>query len=116
MRVVDEDRVIVIAVRAVRRSTKPTSNGRRRYADREVEKSLRQHLKRAPRAPHLVSRSAAAAMLGVASPYISRLIRQGRMPEPVEVEGGPDVYVADELKPLAKEMAAFRRRSGRGES
>lgn len=58
--------------------------------------------------PKLVSRAAAAKMLGVSSPYISRLQKQGRMPAPVKVDGGPDVYVRVELEPLAREMKAQR--------
>lgn len=74
---------------------------------------LRAWLRRQPRAPHLVSRQKAAEMLGVASPYVTRLHEQGRMPDPIEVDGGPPVYLKEEVAPLAKEMRADRKRRAR---
>jgi hypothetical protein len=65
-------------------------------------------LRRQPRTPRLVSRSYAAEMLGTNSPYISRLHDQGRMPDPVEVEGSAPVYVYEEVEALAKEFNAER--------
>lgn len=95
MRYVDEEKLLQRA-----------ANGSR---NRGAIDKLRRWLLRQPRAPHLLSRSAAADMLGVSSPYISRLHDQGRMPDAVEVEGSAPVYVKEELEPLARELNQARR-------
>jgi predicted DNA-binding transcriptional regulator AlpA len=65
-------------------------------------------LARQPRAPRLVRRKEAAKILGVQSPHITRFIRQDRMPEPVEIGGGLNVYLLDEVEAFAKELAEER--------
>lgn len=65
-------------------------------------------LRRQPKAPRLLSRKAAAEVLGVPSSNIQRFQAQGRMPFPIEVEGAAPVYVADEVEDLAKEVQAER--------
>lgn len=59
-------------------------------------------LARQPKAPRLIGREGAAKLLGVGSPYISVLIRNGQMPKAITVEGGKDVYDEAEVKALAK--------------
>lgn len=55
--------------------------------------------------PPLVGRKRAAEILGTTPPHISRLIDSGRMPEPVEVEGGHPVYLKSEIEALRDELA-----------
>lgn len=55
-------------------------------------------------APRLVSAKRAAEMMGIKPPHISRLREQGRMPDPIPVEGGNDAYVFEEVKALAGEL------------
>lgn len=70
----------------------------------EGASKLRRWLEKQPTAPTLISRKRAAEILKVHSPYISRLHDQGRMPEPIPVEGAADVYELDPVNKLAKEM------------
>ena len=79
---------------------------RGRGAPERVAKWLRKQ----PRAPHLVGSTAAAALLGVQPPHLSRLREQGRLPEPVEIEGSVDAYVREEIEELARELAQERER------
>lgn len=65
-------------------------------------------LRKQPRAPHLLGSTAAAGLLGVQPPHISRLREQGRMPEPIEVDGSVDVYIREEVEELARELARER--------
>ena len=58
--------------------------------------------------PPLVGSTAAAAILGIPAPHVARLRRQGRMPEPVHVEGGHDVYVRSEVEALAAVLRSER--------
>lgn len=59
----------------------------------------------------LVGLVGAAHILGVKPPNITRLRRQGRMPDGVQVEGSAMVYVRSEVVALAK--ALERERNGR---
>lgn len=75
---------------------------------------LRRWMEKQPTAPKLVSRKTGAEeILGVNSPYISRLIAQGRMPEPIPVEGGAPVWEREELEKLAVELESERQRRER---
>lgn len=56
----------------------------------------------------LVGLKAAAGILGVKPPNVSRLRDQGRMPAGVPVEGSADVFVRSEVEVLAVELAAER--------
>lgn len=62
----------------------------------------------------LVGLTAAAKILGIAPPNVSRLRRQNRMPEGIPVEGAAMVYLKVEVEKLAKQLAAER--AGNGES
>lgn len=73
----------------------------RRAATRGPESFWRWLVKQ-PRLPEMVGRKAAAGILGVQSPHITRFVRQGRMPEPVEIEGAPSVYIKTEVEAFAK--------------
>lgn len=66
---------------------------------------LRQAVKDQP----LVGLTAAARVLGIKPPNISRLRKQGRMPEGIKVEGSAMVYPRSEVESLAKELAAERK-------
>lgn len=63
---------------------------------------------RQPRAPRLVARKEAAAILGTQSPNISKFQAAERMPEAVPVEGGAPVYVREEVEAFAEELAEER--------
>lgn len=69
-----------------------------------------------PRAPALVGSSAAAAILGVAKPHVTRLRQQGRMPEAIPVEGSSDAYLRSEVVALARQLRRERaaRQAGKG--
>lgn len=60
----------------------------------------------------LVGLTAAAKILGVAAPNVSRLRAQGRMPDGIPVEGSADVYLREEVVKLAR--ALKRERGQRG--
>lgn len=70
----------------------------------EVVAKVRRWLEKQPTAPDLVGRKVAAEILGVHSPYISRLEEQGRMPDPVPIEGTAPAYIRAELERLADEI------------
>lgn len=52
----------------------------------------------------LVGLVAAARLLGVRAPNVTRLRQQGRMPEGVPVEGSAMVYLRSEIEVLAGEL------------
>lgn len=56
----------------------------------------------------IVGLTAAAKLLGIAPPNVSRLRSQGRMPEGIEVEGSAMVYLRSEVVALGKELARER--------
>lgn len=66
-----------------------------------------------PTAPALISRKVAAEILGVASPHIARFEKQGRMPEPIPVEGTASAYVREEIEAFREELE--RERAARAE-
>lgn len=66
--------------------------------------AFRSWLAKQPRLPELVGRKEAARILSVQSPHITRFIRQGRMPDPVEVEGAPNVYLKVEVEAFAERL------------
>lgn len=103
-RYVEEEAVIKAAVSAVPdRSDKLA-----------VRLALERFLERQPRFPDLVGATKAASLMGVNPPYITRLKDQGRMPEPVPVEGSADGYVREEVLALGEELEAGRiRRAAR---
>jgi len=70
--------------------------------------AIDRYLVRQPRLPRLIGTTAAAKVLGIRPPHVSRLRDQGRMPEAVPVEGSNDVYVKDDVEDLAKELHARR--------
>jgi predicted DNA-binding transcriptional regulator AlpA len=65
-------------------------------------------LRRALKDQPLVGLTAAARILGIVPPNVSRLRKQGRMPDGVKVAGSAMVYVRSEVEALAKELAAER--------
>lgn len=83
--------------------------------------AIERFLSRQPRSPELIGTTAAAKLLGIQPPHVSRLRDQGRMPEAVRVEGGNDVFIRDEVEQLARELRAeredrARRRAARQEA
>jgi hypothetical protein len=56
----------------------------------------------------LVGLTAAAKILGIQAPNVSRLRSQGRMPDGVQVQGSAMVYFESEIQTLAKELQAER--------
>jgi predicted DNA-binding transcriptional regulator AlpA len=60
-------------------------------------------------APRLIGATASAKLLGVQPPHLARLRAQGRMPDPIPVEGSADVYIREEVEALAKKLEAERR-------
>lgn len=78
-------------------------------ADKDaVGSALERWLARQRTAPSLVGSTAAAKLLGVQPPHLARLRDQGRMPEPIPVDGSVDVYVREEVEELAGELRAER--------
>lgn len=82
-----------------------------------VQNAVERWLARQRTAPALVGSKAAARILGVQQPHISRLRDQGRMPDPIPVEEGNDVYVREEVEELAAQLrqareARARKRAG----
>jgi predicted DNA-binding transcriptional regulator AlpA len=79
---------------------------------------LERWLVRQPTAPHLISRKTAAEILGVKSPHIARFEKQGRMPEPIPVEGTAPAYIREEVEALrdALERERAARRAKKEES
>lgn len=69
---------------------------------------FRRWLDRQPTAPELVSRQVAADIMGVQSPHVTRYVKQGRMPEPLPVEGSAPVYLREEVEKLGVEIRAER--------
>lgn len=63
----------------------------------------------------LVGLVAAAKILQVAPPNVSRLRKQGRMPAGVEVKGSALVYMESEVLALARELDAERDDRANGE-
>lgn len=80
----------------------------RQSAARGAAVRIEQWLLKQPTAPRLVGATAAAKLLGVQPPHISRLRDQGRMPEPIPVEGTVDAYIREEVEELAVELAQER--------
>lgn len=82
------------------------------------EDALRKWLDRQPRHPDLVGGKVAAAMLGVAPSYISKLRENGRMPEAIPVDGSFDGYERSQVAKLARELERERadRRARREEA
>jgi predicted DNA-binding transcriptional regulator AlpA len=76
----------------------------------ELAKKLRRWMEKQPMAPDLIGRKVAADILGVNSPYISRLHDQGRMPDPIPIEGTAPAYIREEVEALATELRAERKR------
>jgi len=74
----------------------------------ELGQKLRRWLEKQPTAPTLISRKTAADLCGVHSPYISRLEAQGRMPDPIPIEGAAPAYVREEIEALADELRKER--------
>jgi hypothetical protein len=89
-----------------------------RKAQPEVQVSgrLLNWLERQPRNPDLIAGMVAARLLGVHGPHVARLVKQGRL-RPVEVDGGANTYVRDEVLVLARELSSERaqRAAQRGE-
>ncbi|MGH2938290.1 MAG: hypothetical protein ACRDPE_09250 [Solirubrobacterales bacterium] len=74
----------------------------------EIVAKVRRWLEKQPTAPDLVGRKVAAEIIGVHSPYISRLEEQGRMPEAVPVEGTAPAYIRAECERLGEEIRKER--------
>jgi hypothetical protein len=73
-----------------------------------VIQAVERFLSRQPRYPRLVGTTVAAKMLGIQPPHVSRLKDQGRMPDPITVEGSVDVYIYEEVVTLGGELHAER--------
>lgn len=67
------------------------------------------YMRSQPLSPPFVSATRAAEMLSVQPPHLARLRRQGRMPPPVPVEGGHDVYLKEEVTELADQLRSERK-------
>lgn len=103
---VDAEAVQAAAARALEKA-RPASTGAG-ASNRVALTQFMNWLRKQPRAPHLLGSTAAAGLLGVQPPHISRLREQGRMPDPIEVDGSVDVYIREEVEELARELAEER--------
>lgn len=75
--------------------------------------ALRRWLQRQRTAPDLVGATRAAEILGVQPPHLARLRRQGRMPEPIPVDGSVDVYLREEVVALGRQLERERKARAR---
>lgn len=73
-----------------------------------LREKLARFFSRQPTAPHLVSRKVAAEILGVQSPHLARYEKQGRMPEPIPVEGTAGAYVREEIEAFRDDLERER--------
>lgn len=73
-----------------------------------VRAAVERFLARQRTAPAMVGATAAAEIMGIQVPHVTRLREQGRMPEAISVEGSVDVYVRDEVEVLGAELRAER--------
>lgn len=73
-----------------------------------ITQGIERWLSRQPRSPRLIGTTAAAKILGIQPPHVTRLREQGRMPEPIQVEGSNDVWIREEVEALARELHAER--------
>lgn len=74
----------------------------------EIRDRLERFLITQPTAPKLIGRNRAAEILGCKSPHIARYEKQGRMPEPIPVEGSSPVYIEEEVVALGDELEKER--------
>lgn len=63
---------------------------------------------RQARCPRLVGTTAAAKILGVRPPHVSRLRDRGVMPEPIQIEDSVEVYLREDVEEVAEELRARR--------
>lgn len=73
-----------------------------------VTAAVTRYMARQPKQPDLVGATAAAKILGIPPPHIARLKAQGRLPEPVRVDGSVEVYHRDDIVALAVVLRAER--------
>lgn len=86
----------------------------RRVPDADLRARLERWLRKQPTAPILVGVSRAAQMMEVPKPHIYRFREQGRMPEPIEVEGpSAPVWIKAEVAAFAEDLK--RERAARAE-
>ena len=82
-----------------------TATANRKLTPEEMHAALRKQ--------KLVGLTAAAKILGIAPPNVTRLKTQGRLPQGIPVEGSADVYLREEIVKLGKQLARERgRRDG----
>jgi hypothetical protein len=78
-------------------------------SDALVSTRLRRYLERAPDQPALVGVTEAAKILKVPKPRVMRFRAQGRLPEPLRVDGpSAPVYVRDEIEHFSREVQEGR--------
>lgn len=73
-----------------------------------VKAALERFLARQPSAPFLVGTTVAAEILGIRPPHVTRLREQGRMPQPVEIQGSVEAYIREEIEELAQVLGRER--------
>ena len=77
--------------------------------DRLVVKRVENYILRLPDQPPLVGVTEAARILKVPKPRIIRFRQQGRLPEPLHVEGpSAPVYITNEIEDFAQTVEAGR--------
>ena len=74
----------------------------------KVGAAVRRVMERAPEFPDLVSRKTAAEILEVNAPYIVRFEEQGRLKNPVPVEGTVSCFLRSDVMDLRDEVVAMR--------
>jgi len=74
----------------------------------KVAEAVRRAFSRAPKFPDLVGRKAAAEILEVNAPYITRFEAQGRLDNQVAVEGTVSCFLRADVEKLRDEVVAMR--------
>ena len=96
-------------IRSAQRDARKDGNLDAEQADKLVIRRVAKYLDRAPDQPNLVGVTKAAQILKVPKPRIMRFRNQGRLPEPLTVDGpSAPVYVKEEIEEFSREVQAGR--------
>lgn len=96
-------------IRVLKSSLRDTRDQENDQRERRVVQRVETYILRQPDQPPLVGVTEAARILKVPKPRIIRFRQQGRLPEPLRVDGpSPPMYVRNEIEAFAKTVEAGR--------
>ena len=96
-------------IRVLKSSLRDTREQANETRERAVISRVEAYVMRQPDQPHLVGVTEAARILKVPKPRIIRFRQQGRLPEPLRVDGpSPPMYVRSEIEAFAKTVEEAR--------